>query len=161
MAMASTPGIAYAEPSGSPSSTSDSSSTSKSNSTTSTSSSTGTSSADSDTKTVDGPDEPTSGEVDGSAVETDIAAGDDTVEEDAEEGDGAEEPIGSGGEDETSPATGDEIVPSADGAAAQGDVLVKDSPSVDSADQGVSGGHGARAFVPDASDNVDSSVTAT
>jgi hypothetical protein len=152
LAVGSTPAIAYAEPSGTSSSTSDSSSTSKSksSSTTGTSSTTGKSSADGDAEKGDSADKPS-----GEGVDTDVAAGDD-----ADEVEDAEEPIGGGGDEETPPATGDEGTPPQKAASAKDEVAVKDSASDEPVDKRVSSGHNARAVVPRGLDDVESSVTA-
>lgn len=167
VAMATTPHIAYAEPSSSPSSTSDSSSTSaSSSSSTSSSGSTGGDAAstdgsnDTESSTPDPESESgsESDSADESSVEADLPTDDDTVDdgEDAQEGDSAEAPTS--GDEETPPAEGDEDAASAE--SAPDDVTVDDSASVDSADQRVSSGHSLRgAVAADASGDVESTIT--
>ena len=162
-AMASAPGVAYAEPSSSMSSTSDSSLTSKSSSTTGKSSSTtgkassGTASSGSDAASQDGPDgkgvsssdpKPPSGATDRSTASTDDD-GDDG--EDTAKDDGAEEQNNGGGDEETPPAEGDEDTSSKDAAPPQDDVSVQKSASIDSAKQQVSARHGVRAGASESS----------
>jgi hypothetical protein len=186
VAMASTPAIAYAEPTSPSSSTSD---TSSSN----TSSSTGKPSARGDAKEGDSADKPRSGEgdgadkprsgevdsadkppsgegdsadkprsgeVEGTTEETDTPADDATFDEDAEEGDGADEPTRGGGDDETPHTTSDEDTASADAAAEEDDATVQDLANGNSDDQRGSSGHDVAApIAPDTSDDVESSVT--
>jgi hypothetical protein len=171
-AMASGPGVAYAEPSSSMSSTSDSSTTGKSSSTTGKSSSTtgkassGTASSGSDAASQDGPDgkgvsssdpTPPSGATDRSTASTDDD-GDDG--EGTAKGDGAEEQNNGGGDEETPPAEGDEDTSSKDAVPAQDDVSVQKSASIDSAKEQVSNRHAVSALAPHASGDVEPSVTA-
>ena len=168
-AMASTPGVAYAEPSSSASSTSDSSSTSKSPSTTGKASSTtgkassrtalsgrdAASQGGSNGKVLSGSDpKPPSGAADRSTASTDDTG------EDTAKGDGAEKPNNGGGDRVTPPAERDGDASSKDAAPAQDDVSVQKSASIDSAKQRVSTRHAVSALVPRASGDVESSVTA-
>jgi hypothetical protein len=153
LAIANTPGIAYAEPPGSSSSPTDSSSTSKSSSTTrksSTAADKESSGSNAGSKGSEGADPSDSDpkSPSGSADASPNERGDDG--DDAVKGDGVEE---------TNTGGGGEEAPPADDGATQDDVTVQDSASKDSADQRVSSGHNARVEVPQASNDVEPSVT--
>ncbi len=153
LAMANTPGIAYAQPSGSSSAATDSSSTGKSSPTTR-KSSTGadkeSSGSDTASKGSEGAAPPDSDPKSpaGSAESSPNDTGDDG--EDAAEGDDVEE---------TNKGRGDQDALSADTGGPRDDVTVQDSASNDSADQRLSSGHSAHVVVPHVSDAVEPSVT--
>jgi hypothetical protein len=179
VAIATTPGIAYADPSVSSTSTGDSSSSATSSSTGT--SSAGTSSAGADAASTDGSDntdssasdvESTSGSADESTLDSDIPADNDTAEgvEDAEEDADADEPTSGGVDEETPPAAGAEDTPPtagaedtppADTAPAQDDDSVQGSASGDSAEQQVASRSASphASALPDAADDVGSTVT--
>jgi Type I phosphodiesterase / nucleotide pyrophosphatase len=180
VAIATTPGIAYAEPSSSSTSTGASSSSSTSSSTdTSSTNTSGVGSdavstdksdgADSSASDVDSPSNP----ADEPTVDRDVPADNDTADgvDDAEDGgeereptsgEGADEQAASGeGHEDIPPAADDEETPHANAGSTQDDAPAQDSASGEADKQLTSRSASAHtSSVPDASDEVDETTTA-